>query len=113
MENQAKEEAQSAARKQKHPATKKNRRKSAAARSHDGSPPNQLITRGRNLVNKAEKWAGGAARLASPLADASANAVVMGILGLGVGVAIGAMLPRMNVGDMIPGTRRAPRKRGR
>jgi hypothetical protein len=61
-----------------------------------------LIRRGRSIARKAEKWAGGAARLASPLVDASANAVVMGILGLGVGVALGAMLPRISMSNMVP-----------
>ncbi len=103
MENSSKEtSSQRATRKQtSRAASKKTARKGASAGSNDGQAPNQLMKHGRSLVTKAEKWAGGAARLASPLADASANAVVMGILGMGVGIAIGAMLPRMNVSDML------------
>ncbi len=69
--------------------------------------------RGKGLVAKAEQWAGGAARLASPLGDVSANAIFMGVLGIGVGVAIGAMLPRMNMGDMMPARKSGSRKSSR
>jgi hypothetical protein len=59
------------------------------------------MKRGRNLVTKAEEWAGGATRLASPLGDLGSNAIVIGVLGLGIGVAVGAMLPRMSMPDMM------------
>lgn len=119
MEDPAKREtAKGSARKKSSRAVKKGGRKTAAARSDERSPPNQLIGRGRSLVRTAEKWAGGAARIASPLADASANAMVMGILGLGVGVALGAMMPRMSMSEMMPAgvtgrTSKRSKRRGR
>jgi hypothetical protein len=102
MEDPTNEEAsKGTTRKQSSRAAKKLKRKSAPARSDDGSP-SQLMRRGRTFVRKAEKWAGGAARLASPLADAGANAMVIGMLGLGLGIALGAMLPRMSMSNMVP-----------
>jgi hypothetical protein len=80
---------------------KKGKRTGTASRPDDSVSSSQLMKRGRNLVTKAERWAGEATRLASPLTDLSSNAIVIGVLGLGIGVAVGAMLPRMSMPDLL------------
>lgn len=72
---------------------KTNRGRSSAT----GSSPSQLMTRGRNLATKAQRWAGDATRFTAPIVDIGSNALVIGVLGVGIGVAIGAMLPRLSL----------------
>ena len=103
MEDPSREEISKSSARQKsaRASAKKSKRPSPASRPYNRSAANQLIKRGRNLMTRAEKWAGSAARIASPLTDSNANAIVIGVLGIGIGVAVGAMLPRMNVGEFM------------
>jgi hypothetical protein len=102
MENPALEETKKgSSRKTRSASAKKSKRARATARPDESTSPAQLMRRGKNLFAKAEQWAGGATRLTSPLSDLGSNAIVIGVLGLGIGVAVGAMLPRMSLPDMM------------
>jgi hypothetical protein len=104
MENPAVEETEKVSTRNKaarSASAKKSKRSNPASRSDDAASSSQLMKRGRKLVTKAEQWAGGATRLAAPLSDLSSNAIVIGVLGLGIGVAVGAMLPRMSLPGML------------
>jgi hypothetical protein len=85
-------------------AKKKSARRAASTKTKRGrssatgtSSPSQLMTRGRNLATKAQRWAGDATRFTAPIVDIGSNALVIGVLGMGIGVAIGAMLPRLSL----------------
>jgi hypothetical protein len=104
MENPAVEETEKVSTRNKaarSASAKKSKRSNPASRSDGAATPSQLMKRGRKLVTKAEQWAGEATRLASPLTDLRSNAIVIGVLGLGIGVAVGAMLPRMSLPDVL------------
>jgi hypothetical protein len=89
------------------PASSRNVRKKSRSRSIGREPQRQasgLVRRGRRLAEDAQHWAEGAVpRLARnmhlpspPSLDAitEANPVILGAVGLGIGVIIGALLPR-------------------
>ena len=86
-------------------AAKTKRAASKASKARASSRPNRpaqpsLKKRAGALTRKAQDWAADASRLTAPLTDLSSNAMVIGALGLGIGVAIGAMLPRVAMPTM-------------
>jgi hypothetical protein len=97
MENPSAQETKEAVAKRKttrRAATAKTKRGRSSA---TGSSSSQLMTRGRNIATKAQRWAGDATRFTAPIVDIGSNALVIGVLGMGIGVAIGAMLPRLSL----------------
>ena len=108
MENASIEKEAEGTSKQK---TKRARSSKASKRPRATSQPSvsttQLMKRGRNLVKRAEGLASSASGLTTPIADLGSNAFVMGVLGLGIGVAVGALLPQVALPEMSALTRQS------
>jgi len=94
MENLEETKTEAGAAKTKRAASKASSKARAPSRPNRLAQPS-LKTRAGALTRKAQDWAADASRLTAPLTDLSSNAMVIGALGLGIGVAIGAMLPRV------------------